>query len=80
MTRSTRTSLFLSTVVVALMLFAAFAVSALGAPGDSQENATLLDDYFGSSLTTSLAGGTSAGMFTAYHFKVELDAGQTAHS
>jgi len=76
MTRSTRLSLFLVTITAALLLCAAFGATAFGVTGDSGDSAALLNNYFGSSLTTSLVGGTSAGAGTSYYFKVELWPGQ----
>jgi hypothetical protein len=66
---STRTLLVVA--AAALLCLAALGGTALAAPGDSGANATLLNDYFGSSLTTSLVG-TPTGY---YYFKAELSGG-----
>ncbi|MDR3685535.1 MAG: hypothetical protein P4L93_01065 [Coriobacteriia bacterium] len=75
MTRITRASL---AIVSALVCSLALSAAAFGSvPGDSGADATLLNDYFGSSLTTTLVAGTGAGANTAYYFKTELFPGQT---
>ena len=74
MTRITRASL---AIVAALVCCLALSATAFAVPGDSGANATLLNDYFGSSLTTTLVAGTGAGPGTAYYFKTELRPGQT---
>ncbi|MDR3686226.1 MAG: hypothetical protein P4L93_04630 [Coriobacteriia bacterium] len=77
MTRITRASLV---IVAALVCSLALSAAAFGVPGDSGANATLLNDYVNSSLTTTLVAGTGAGFNTAYYFKTELYPGQTLNA
>jgi putative cell wall-binding protein len=69
----------ISLVVALVALVASFAIVAVayGAAGDSEPNATDLAPYLGSSLTTDLVANTSAGVHTAYYFKVELHTDET---
>jgi putative cell wall-binding protein len=81
MSRSiTRKSLSMSlvAVVAAVLCWAALGATALGAPGDTPGTATLLNDYYGSSLTTNLvvAGPPLTGT-GFYWFRVDLSAGDT---
>jgi hypothetical protein len=82
MTRGTRVSLFLFTLLAALLCFAAVGgvAFATGVPGDSFVNSTSLNDYNGSTLTTGLSGTSIAGPGTQYWFKVELAAGDVLNA
>jgi putative cell wall-binding protein len=66
---------YLLVALAALLCWAALGTSAFAAPGDSIANATPLHDYFGSSLTTRLAG--AIGGTGSYWFRVQLSAGET---
>jgi hypothetical protein len=75
--RTTRLTTFFLAVVAAMLCSAAFSATAFAAPGDSELNATPLNDYLGSSITTDLVAPSGAGANTAYFFSILLSPGQT---
>jgi hypothetical protein len=70
-------TVFFVAVATAMLLSVAFCASAFALPGDSEANATSLNDYLGSSITTDLVAPTGAGASTAYFFSILLSPGQT---
>ena len=78
MTRIARVRIGLMALMVAATCFLAVATTALAQPGDSVENATYLNDYLASSLTTGLVPATFG--TGSYYFKVLLSSGSALHA
>ena len=76
MTRTTTRFASLIVVTGALLSCFAIATTAFAAPGDNVANATSLNTYFGSELTTSTIGG-GLNPSGRYYFRAELSKGNT---
>ena len=74
--KRTRITLSLSVFAVALLWCMALGATAFAAPGDSVGNATDLNPYLGSSLTTDLVVAAPAPT-GFYYFRTQLSAGNT---